>query len=180
MATKQLTPVTVRSDLVGPASGDTYQAEVLKLRPGGTSEVSLGLPPGCASDIPKLPGVRQPHWLVGTKLPGKQGGAMKQRRRPTRERAGPTATVVPLRLAQHEGEKLVSRSQAKRVARRFEKFRHVVLDFEGVAQIGQAFADELFRVFALEHPTVRLTPINTSPLVGQMISRVMTNRDSSN
>ena len=105
---------------------------------------------------------------------------MKQRRRPARERAGPTAAVVPLRLAQHEGEKLVSRSQAKRVAHRFEKFRHVVLDFEGVAQIGQAFADELFRVFALEHPTVRLTPINTSPPVGQMISRVMTNRDSSN
>ena len=85
-------------------------------------------------------------------------------------------TVVPLRLAQHEGEKLVSRSQAKRVAHRFEKFKQVVLDFEGVTQIGQAFADELFRVFALEHPQVRLTPVNASPEVGQMISRVLSNR----
>ena len=32
-------------------------------------------------------------------------------------------TVVPLRLAQYEGEKLVSRSQAKRVAHRFERFK---------------------------------------------------------
>jgi anti-anti-sigma regulatory factor len=88
-------------------------------------------------------------------------------------------TVVPLRLAQHEGEKLVSRSQAKRVAHRFEKFKHVVLDFEGVTQIGQAFADELFRVFALEHPQVRLTPVNPSPAVGQMISRVLSSRGSS-
>ena len=57
-------------------------------------------------------------------------------------------TVVPLRLAQYEGEKLVSRSQAKRVANRFERFKRVELDFAGVSEIGQAFADELFRVFA--------------------------------
>jgi anti-sigma regulatory factor (Ser/Thr protein kinase) len=82
-------------------------------------------------------------------------------------------TVVPLRLAQHEGEKLVSRSQAKRVAHRFERFKHVVLDFEGVAEIGQAFADELFRVFAAAHPGVRLTPTNTTPAVAQMIRRAV-------
>lgn len=89
-------------------------------------------------------------------------------------------TVMPLRLAQHESEKLVSRAQAKRVAQAFEKFKHVVLDFEGFSQIGQAFADELFRVFALEQPQVRLTPINASPAVGQMISRVLGSRASSN
>ena len=49
--------------------------------------------------------------------------------------------MVPLRLAQHEGEKLVSRAQAKRVAHRFEKFKRVMLDFDGVTQIGQAFAE---------------------------------------
>lgn len=82
-------------------------------------------------------------------------------------------TVVPVRLAQHEGEKLVSRSQAKRVAHRFERFKRVVLDFEGVAEIGQAFADELFRVFAAGHPNVRLTPINTSPAVANMVRRAL-------
>jgi anti-sigma regulatory factor (Ser/Thr protein kinase) len=82
-------------------------------------------------------------------------------------------TVVPVRLAQHEGEKLVSRSQAKRVAHRFERFRHVVLDFDGVAEIGQAFADELFRVFTTGHPHVQLTPINTSPAVANMVRRAL-------
>ncbi|MCC6198326.1 MAG: DUF4325 domain-containing protein [Burkholderiales bacterium] len=82
-------------------------------------------------------------------------------------------TVVPIRLAQHEGEKLVSRSQAKRVAHRFERFRHVVLDFSGVEEIGQAFADELFRVFAANHPDVRLIPENAGPEVAKMISRAL-------
>ena len=82
-------------------------------------------------------------------------------------------TVVPLRLAQYEGEKLVSRSQAKRVALRFERFKRVELDFAGVSDIGQAFADELFRVFAAAHPTIRITPINTEPAVAQMIRRAV-------
>lgn len=82
-------------------------------------------------------------------------------------------TVVPVRLAQYEGEKLVSRSQAKRLYARFERFRHVVLDFEGVAEIGQAFADELFRVFASIHPGVQLTPVNMAPAVQQMVSRAL-------
>jgi len=82
-------------------------------------------------------------------------------------------TVVPLRLAQYEGENLVSRSQAKRVAHRFERFKRVELDFTGVSEIGQAFADELFRVFVAEHPQIRVVPINTSPAVAQMIRRAV-------
>ena len=82
-------------------------------------------------------------------------------------------TVVPLRLAQYEGEKLVSRSQAKRVAHRFERFKRVELDFAGISEIGQAFADELFRVFATAHPTIRITPTNTEPAVAHMIRRVL-------
>jgi hypothetical protein len=81
-------------------------------------------------------------------------------------------TLVPVRLAQYEGEKLLSRSQAKRLYQRFERFSNVVLDFEGVAEIGQAFADELFRVFAAHHPSVILAPINLSEAVSQMVRRV--------
>jgi anti-sigma regulatory factor (Ser/Thr protein kinase)/biotin operon repressor len=81
-------------------------------------------------------------------------------------------TLVPVRLAQYEGEKLVSRSQAKRLYQRFERFRNVVLDFAGVAEIGQAFADELFRVFVAAHPAVALTPINMTQAVEQMVRRV--------
>ncbi len=38
----------------------------------------------------------------------------------------------------------------------------MVLDFYGVAKIDQAFADEVFRVFATAHPGVALAPINMS------------------
>lgn len=87
-------------------------------------------------------------------------------------------TVVPLRLAQYEGEKLVSRSQAKRVSHRFERFKRVELDFSGIAEIGQAFADEIFRVFASSHPQIRITPVNTEPAVAQMIQRAVAARSS--
>jgi hypothetical protein len=85
-------------------------------------------------------------------------------------------TVVPLRLAQYQGENLVSRSQARRVARRFERFQRVELDFAGITEIGQAFADEMFRVFAQAHPQVRITPLNTAPAVAQMIKRAVAAR----
>lgn len=81
-------------------------------------------------------------------------------------------TVVSVRLARHEGESLVSRSQAKRLTARFERFREVVLDFGGVATLGQAFADELFRVYANAHPDTRLVPVNMNEDVSKMVWRV--------
>jgi DNA-binding MarR family transcriptional regulator len=86
-------------------------------------------------------------------------------------------TVVPLRLAQVEGEMLVSRSQAKRVANRFERFKQVELDFAGIDEVGQAFADELFRVFAAAHPAIRMTPVNANENVARMIRRAVAARD---
>jgi len=80
-------------------------------------------------------------------------------------------TIVPVRLAQYEGEKLISRSQAKRLTRRFERFQSVALDFAGVEEIGQAFADETFRVFQQAHPGTKLEPINMTPAVERMFKR---------
>ncbi len=80
-------------------------------------------------------------------------------------------TIVPVKLAQQEGEKLVSRSQAKRLTMRFDRFQTVVLDFAGVDEIGQAFADEVFRVFQLAHPQTALVPANMAPGVKSMVSR---------
>ena len=82
-----------------------------------------------------------------------------------------TKTEVPVRLAQYGDELLISRSQAKRLLARFDRFKTVVLDFQGVETIGQAFADEIFRVFAQEHPDIEMLEINTSPGVQQMIDR---------
>lgn len=83
-------------------------------------------------------------------------------------------TIVPVRLAQYEGEKLISRSQARRLIFRFDKFQTVVLDFDGVEEIGQSFADEVFRVFKNSHPNTELIPFNTNKYVQNMISRALT------
>lgn len=86
-------------------------------------------------------------------------------------------TVVPVRLAQVGGENLISRSQAKRLMQRVDRFRHVALDFSGVTAIGQAFADEIFRVFAQAHPEIELVPVHVVPEVQQMIRRAEVARD---
>ena len=82
-------------------------------------------------------------------------------------------TVVPVKLAQYGNDKLISRSQAKRVLARVELFSDVVLDFSGVPTIGQAFADEVFRVFRNGHPNVTVMPIRTNAEVRRMIDRAM-------
>jgi len=80
-------------------------------------------------------------------------------------------TVIPVRLAQYENEKLVSRSQAKRMLTRIELFENVVFDFEGVTTIGQAFADEIFRVYANMHPDIALVPVNMEGNVSKMVMK---------
>jgi hypothetical protein len=87
-------------------------------------------------------------------------------------------TIVPVRLVQYEGEKLVSRSQAKRLTMRFERFKTVILDFAGVETIGQAFADEVFRVFQAAHPAIRMLPIHMTPDVDGMIKRALGTRSA--
>lgn len=66
----------------------------------------------------------------------------------------------------------VSRSQARRVLVGLEKYKHVVLDFDKVPTIGQAFADEIFRVFKNRHPDITIEPVNMSETVAFMIKRV--------
>lgn len=86
-------------------------------------------------------------------------------------------TIVPVRLAKVGDENLISRSQARRLLLRFERFRSVVLDFAEVTTLGQSFADEIFRVFANEHPEVELIAIHAVPEVQQMIRRAEVLRD---
>lgn len=85
-------------------------------------------------------------------------------------------TVVPVVLAKYGDENLVSRSQAKRLLARVDAFAVVILDFAGVEEIGQAFADEVFRVFKNQHPDVELTATRVSEDVRKMIDRVSASR----
>jgi len=82
-------------------------------------------------------------------------------------------TVVPVRLAQYGDELLVSRSQAKRLLAGLHKFKVVALDFLGVESIGQAFADEVFRVFNIDNPDIELVPLNANKEVEDMVRRAI-------
>ena len=84
-------------------------------------------------------------------------------------------THVPLVLAKYEGENLVSRSQARRLLARVERFSEVILDFRGINEIGQAFADEIFRVWTREHSNTKVVTMGVSADVQRMIGHAMVN-----
>ncbi len=65
----------------------------------------------------------------------------------------------------------ISRSQARRVLAGLEKFKTIVFDFDKVPVVGQAFADEVFRVFHLAHPHIRLEETNMDEGVKFMVER---------
>ncbi len=83
---------------------------------------------------------------------------------------GFTTTRTTVKLLVH-GDTLISRSEAKRAVSGLERFREVLFDFEGVTAVGQGFVDEVFRVFAVAHPAIRLRATNMSPAVAFMVSR---------
>ncbi|MBC8184092.1 STAS-like domain-containing protein [candidate division KSB1 bacterium] len=65
--------------------------------------------------------------------------------------------------ANHTGEGIFFTSRIYRV---------VILNFKNVEIIGQAFADEIFRVFVNKNPNTRLSYINTNEQVKKMILRI--------
>lgn len=66
----------------------------------------------------------------------------------------------------------VSRSQAKRICNSLEKFKEVILDFEGIQWMGQGFAHQLFIVFPKEHSDIKMIPINMNEEVTKMYVHV--------
>lgn len=81
-------------------------------------------------------------------------------------------TRVMLQLVVGPGQMLDSRAQARRVATRLPQFKRAEVDFAGVEDVGHAFADELFRVFAKAHQEVELVPLNMSPRVAALVAAV--------
>jgi len=80
-------------------------------------------------------------------------------------------TIIPVHLA--NSTDLVSRSQARRILSGLELFKEVVLDFKDVEYIGQAFADEVFRVFVNMNPDTSISTKNTNTEIQNMISRAV-------
>ncbi len=67
----------------------------------------------------------------------------------------------------------ISRSKAREVLRDAEKFQMIVMDYEHISEIGQAFADEIYRVFQELHPDIRLENENMSEGVCFMVERAI-------
>jgi len=80
-------------------------------------------------------------------------------------------TIVPIHLA--NSSELVSRSQTRRILSGLELFKEVILDFKGVDYIGQAFADEIFRVFTNLNPGTTMLAQNANSEVQSMIDRAI-------
>jgi anti-sigma regulatory factor (Ser/Thr protein kinase) len=85
-------------------------------------------------------------------------------------------TIVAVVLSADSNDPHISRSQAKRLLMGLDKFRQVVLDFEGVSSVGQAFVDEVFRVFQNEHPDIVIRYVNANTEVDSMIKRGLANK----
>ncbi len=66
----------------------------------------------------------------------------------------------------------VSRSQAKRLCARLNVFNEIELDFKGIENMGQGFADEVFRVFQNRNPDIRIVVSNMSDDVERMYNHV--------
>lgn len=94
----------------------------------------------------------------------------------TDEELGFSRSHVRVKLFEY-GSSFVSRSEAKRLLGGLERFADVELDFDKVESVGQGFADEVFRVWAKQHPEVRLRPTNMNVGVALMIGRVTATRD---
>ncbi len=80
-------------------------------------------------------------------------------------------TEIKIRLYV-SGTVYISRSQARRILTGLDKFKTIVLDFDRVTTVGQAFADEIFRVFQQTHPDITISPINMVEPVKFMVDRV--------
>ena len=85
-------------------------------------------------------------------------------------------TKITVHLAKdYLGHDFVSRSLAKRILMNVEKFKVIVLDFENIDNIGQGFADEVFRVFRNKNPDITVVPVNMNEEIEFMINRAMKN-----
>ncbi|MGV8057305.1 MAG: STAS-like domain-containing protein [Smithellaceae bacterium] len=71
----------------------------------------------------------------------------------------------------HQDVDYVSRSQARRILAGLEKFQTVDLDFKDVETVGQAFADEVFRVWQTAHKDIKLIFKNANENIMLMIRR---------
>ena len=71
------------------------------------------------------------------------------------------------------GQEYISRSQARRITNNLERFKTITIDFKNVNTVGQAFADEIFRVWQNHHPDIKIVSENANENTELMINRAL-------
>ncbi len=84
---------------------------------------------------------------------------------------GFTKTTIPLKNIFNTSP--VSRSQARRVCNRLDKFTEVILDFESLDWMGQGFAHQIFVVYQRENQNIKITPVNMNESINKMYEHVL-------
>lgn len=79
-------------------------------------------------------------------------------------------TKIKIKLFQ-EGSEYISRSQARRLIVGLDKFKEIILDFKNVKVVGQAFCDEIFRIWQTNNPKIAIKWINANKNIDFMINR---------
>ncbi len=85
-------------------------------------------------------------------------------------------TEIIVKLVEEYEKNLISRSVAKRILNNLEKFKEITFDYQGIENIGQGFADQIYRIFQNENPEVILNSINTNEEIKFMINRAKKNK----
>lgn len=70
----------------------------------------------------------------------------------------------------------ISRSQARRILSGLDKYESIVLDYDKVSTVGQAFADEIYRVFKNNNPNIKIESKNMIEPVKFMVERAESNK----
>ncbi len=67
----------------------------------------------------------------------------------------------------------ISRSQAKRICNRLDKFEEVILDFKDISWMGQGFAHQIFVVYQNAHPDTTIKTVNMNESIASMYNHVV-------
>ena len=84
-------------------------------------------------------------------------------------RGGTHSARGALRTDARTGCYPAQRPEAKRLLHNLDRFAEIDLDMKHVRYVGQGFADEVFRVFALRHPGIVIRALNSGKAVDAMI-----------
>jgi anti-sigma regulatory factor (Ser/Thr protein kinase) len=79
-------------------------------------------------------------------------------------------TSIPVSVAAAT-DNYATRSAARELLAGKQQFRVIILDFSNVENIGQGFADEVFRVYQAQNPTVQIEPVHMNEQVRFLVDQ---------